>query len=178
MHSTHYLAPHPALPAPIFGEVSVSVAHHAAEGLLLTFHLPVAGLALPTLAAPGPADHLWQHTCCEAFISAANSQHYREFNFSPSRQWAVYDFEAYRQRIDQAAALTGPTIACRQGEDCLILTAGLAPQLLPPTPFQLGLCAVLETLAGEKSYWALVHPAPQPDFHRRESFLLSIPATP
>jgi hypothetical protein len=37
-----------------------------------------------------------------------------------------------------------------------------------------GLSCVLDHLDGQKSYWALVHPGPQPDFHHSDSFLLKL----
>jgi hypothetical protein len=42
--------------------------------------------------------------------------------------------------------------------------------------WQIGLTAVIETATGEKSYWALHHPAEKPDFHHRGGFALSLPA--
>jgi len=34
---------------------------------------------------------------------------------------------------------------------------------------------VIRTVTGKTSHWALVHPGPRPDFHRRDGFTLSIP---
>ena len=41
-------------------------------------------------------DDLWQHTCFELFIGAKNDAEYYEFNFSPSGEWAAYEFRNYR----------------------------------------------------------------------------------
>jgi hypothetical protein len=38
-----------------------------------------------------------------------------------------------------------------------------------------GVCAVIRTTAGGTSHWALAHPGPRPDFHRREGFALILP---
>ena len=40
-----------------------------------------------------------------------------------------------------------------------------------------GLTAVIETLDGAISYWALAHPAEKPDFHHPDSFILILPET-
>jgi hypothetical protein len=41
---------------------------------------------------------------------------------------------------------------------------------------ELAVGAVIKTVKGGTSHWALVHPGPRPDFHRRDGFALSIPA--
>jgi hypothetical protein len=38
--------------------------------------------------------------------------------------------------------------------------------------WRLGLAAVVEDAAGGKSYWALRHPRPTPDFHDAAGFVL------
>jgi hypothetical protein len=38
-----------------------------------------------------------------------------------------------------------------------------------------GVCAVIKTETGGTSHWALAHPGPRPDFHRREGFALILP---
>src|SRR6185295_4320038 len=43
-------------------------------------------------------DGLWRHTCFEVFV-ATRSRAYREYNFSPSGEWATYAFRSYRKRI-------------------------------------------------------------------------------
>jgi hypothetical protein len=54
---------------------------------------------------------------------------------------------------------------------------------LPANPdgktWQVGLSAVVEaadTIDGGRSYWALHHPAPHPDFHQRAAFALVLNA--
>ncbi|MFN7900664.1 MAG: DOMON-like domain-containing protein [Synechococcaceae cyanobacterium] len=41
---------------------------------------------------------------------------------------------------------------------------------------QLGVTAVLESVDGAISYWALAHPAPEADFHHRAGFCVQLPA--
>jgi hypothetical protein len=133
------------------------------------------GIRIPTPQPPGAADGLWQHTCCEAFIAAVDGAEYREFNFSPSGQWAAYRFLAYRERDAGFVPPSAPQIDFQRLADGFRLSAQIAPELLPPTGvFQIGLSAVLETAVGGKSYWALAHTAAQPDFHLRPSFTLTL----
>jgi hypothetical protein len=39
---------------------------------------------------------------------------------------------------------------------------------------EVGVTAIVQTKDGNQSYWALTHPAPYPDFHLRESFILAL----
>ena len=39
---------------------------------------------------------------------------------------------------------------------------------------EIAVAAVVKTVKGGTSHWALVHPAPRPDFHRRDGFLLAL----
>ena len=37
-----------------------------------------------------------------------------------------------------------------------------------------GIAAVIKLAGGGLTYWALTHPGPQADFHRRDSFLVEL----
>lgn len=135
----------------------------------------VSKLLIPAPQPPSAADGLWQHTCCEAFVAAADGQEYREFNLSPSGQWAVYRFSAYRERDAEYQPPSAPTIAFQRLSDSFRLDALVARELLPTArQFHIGLTAVIEAAAGGNSYWALAHCAAQPDFHLRQSFSLTL----
>lgn len=132
-------------------------------------------IRIPAIQPGAPAELLWQQTCGEAFIAAANAPEYREFNFSPSSQWAAYRFTDYRSRDEGFQPPIPPLVSSRVLPDGFQLEARLAPELLPDSPnLRLGLTAVIETTEGAKSYWALAHCAPAPDFHLRQSFTLSL----
>lgn len=137
-------------------------------GWLLRYRLEgdIDALALPPPAV-GAADGLWRHTCLEAFVQDGDGPGYHEFNLSPSGQWAVYRFSAERQRVaGDAPPPTGPTITTERSADSLVLQAWLPDALLPARPTAIGLTAVIETLDGRTSHWALHHPrADRPDFH-------------
>jgi hypothetical protein len=133
------------------------------------------GIRVPAPHPPGPADGLWQHTCCELFIAACDDPAYREFNFSPSGQWAAYCFTAYRERDARYRPLVAPQIDLQLFADGFQLDATCCPRHCCPQARcsgQLGLTAVIEAADGSKSYWALAHGAAQPDFHFRQSFTL------
>ncbi|WP_372657568.1 DOMON-like domain-containing protein [Hydrogenophaga sp.] len=180
------LQAHPATPGPAGLSVSVrlSVGNSAvAPSLLLEYHLqgPLEQLRLPAPQPPGMADGLWQHTCLEAFVSTVGETAYREFNFSPSGQWAAYRFSGERLR-DAAAEATGTLpslqVRCRSDAHKLWLAVELPASALPlnsATALQIGLSAVLEDQQGQLSYWALQHPTAGPDFHHRSGFSLRAP---
>lgn len=164
---------HPASPCSLVNALEATVAHGVAGGLKLRYRLTgdIAGLRLPQAAPSGAADELWRHTCFEAFIAATGTSAYREFNFSPSGQWAVYAFADTRRRDESFQPPAAPEITLRRFPDRLELDATLAPELLPEgVNLHLGLTAVIEAADGTLSYWALTHPAAQPDFHLRAGF--------
>lgn len=170
------LSPHPAAPACSELSLTAGVEATPGGGLRLRYVLsgPLALVKLPDDGAPTRADGLWQHTCCEAFVAVPGEAGYREFNFSPSGAWAAYRFSDYRST---AALPLGPvpTIVCRSSADHLLVDVVLDAAWLPrETALSIGLCAVVETTDGVRSYWALAHPAPQPDFHHREGFALRL----
>ena len=172
----HPLLPHAAVTAPGKLNLAAGYAWLTADGLRLSYRLQggMADLRIPAPQQPEQADGLWQHTCCEAFVAEGESSGYREFNLAPSGCWAAYRFTDYRQRDADWRPAAAPRIACRHDKDSLWLTAEIPAALLPSKPTRLGLTAVLETRAGERSYWALRHAAPQPDFHLSASFTLPL----
>ena len=56
----------------------------------------INALVLPAKSEPGRADDLWQTTCFELFLRGEGAA-YREYNFSPSGEWAAYAFDSYRE---------------------------------------------------------------------------------
>jgi hypothetical protein len=171
---------HPATPCPAVRTIEVAATPADDGGLTLNYfvHGDPPGILLPATRPPRICDGLWQHTCCELFIAAGQDpETYREFNFSPSGEWAAYGFTGYRQRDDHFRLTMAPTISIRRHADGFELTATLAASALPADHnLQLGLTAVIEASDGSKSYWALGHHADQPDFHLRQSFSLNLKA--
>ena len=139
----------------------------------------IGKLKVPVAVAPARADGLWQHTCFEAFVRAAQGDAYHEFNFAPSGAWAAYRFDSPRQGMTNAS-LRAPQIETTKTESELILETavdldGIAA--LAVADWRIGLSAVIEEMSGRKSYWALVHPQAKPDFHAPDCFTLELPAS-
>ncbi|MBA3032443.1 MAG: DOMON-like domain-containing protein [Gammaproteobacteria bacterium] len=171
------LAGHPANPACFTQRIDVTPARSATGGLTLGYAVRgrISQLRIPTPHAPASAATLWRHTCCEIFIGTASDPSYREFNFSPSGQWASYDFFDYRQRAPAAPHCPPPQIQVSCMEDLLQLDVMLAPEALPPADaLHIALAVVLEADDGSLGYWALAHPAGPADFHQRGGFMLNL----
>ncbi len=174
---------HPATPAPVVRTLEARAMFQTDGTLALAFRLwgDIARLRIPEELAPERTDLLWEHTCFEAFIGVRGETAYREFNFSPSGQWASYAFADYRQPGADLAEIEPPRITTRRFAGRLELDAILPARALPPNagraPWEIGLCAVVEsadTVDGSHSYWALHHPVPHPDFHHRAAFTLKL----
>ena len=137
----------------------------------------VDALVLAALSAGRRKDGLWRSTCFEMFMRRPGEAGYREFNVAPCGDWAAYRFEGYREgRRDERAVAVGPVDA-RRATGLYLLHAEISfdrPETAP-APLEIGLCAVLETRAGETSYWALAHPPGKPDFHHADGFAYSLP---
>ena len=178
---------HPRTPAPMIRSLDVTLERSDEGALTLIYRLfgDMARLRIPALPSSDRCDGLWEHTCFEAFIACRGNAAYREFNFSPSGQWAVYDFVSTRQPVGFLPPVPAPRIVSQQTEGRLELHVALSPDALPEgtarAELQIGLSAVIEsldTLDDARSYWALAHPGTHPDFHHRESFALTLCATP
>lgn len=177
------LTPHPATPSRAVRAVGGRVSP-VPGGLLVTYVLEgdLDRVRVPETKAPGFADDLWRHTCCEAFVAVRGEPGYCEFNFSPSGEWAVYRFKRPRERQDLDAgcdreALDPHVTVCRSGDrlelDAVMRLDRLSPGCLG-AHVRLGLSAVVEDRDGALSYWALRHPLDAPDFHHPEAFALEL----
>ena len=173
----HPLCCHPGSPCAPVQAVEASARLAKGGGLAVSYHLygDPEQIRIPETMFPSTTDGLWHHTCLEAFVAAVDSPEYREFNFSPSGQWASYRFYASRQRDFGFTPTVAPQIAFQRCADGFRLDVLIAPELLPSgATLNIGLAAVIEARDDSKSYWALTHCAAQPDFHLRESFSLTL----
>jgi hypothetical protein len=137
---------------------------------------PTGSLAIPRRSRPQRSERLWEHTCFEAFISPGTGQRYYELNFSPSTQWAAYEFDGYRQGMRPLALAAPPQITVAATSDELRVTASvdLAPLANAPWPWRVGLTAVVEERLGGLGFYALRHPRDKPDFHDAAGFAVSL----
>jgi hypothetical protein len=137
-------------------------------------------LAVPAAAeSPERKDRLWEETCLELFLGAKGSEGYWEFNLSPAGHWNVYRFASYRKEMREETAFS--SLPFRVGADPkalrLSLDLGLGKILPAGEVVEAGVCAVIRTTTGGTSHWALAHPGPRPDFHRRDGFALTLRPT-
>jgi hypothetical protein len=164
-----YLQCHPATPAGVPLSLTVAVSM-TTTGMQLVYAVAgnCAALRIPPAMKPGPADGLWRHTCLEAFVAVEGDAAYREFNFSPSGQWAIYSFASERVQTSlNVDAAMQPSPHIHSSSEQLTLSALLPWTALPPrgSVLNVALSAVMEEANGQLSYWALQHPCAQPDFH-------------
>jgi hypothetical protein len=176
--SKRRLIPHPDYPAPPV-EIGAKVTYLGTSVLKLEYVAvgAISELRLPAVEEPARTEGLWHHSCFEAFIALSDDRSYVEYNFAPSRQWAVYRFEAYRSGMHEPHLRGAPDIFAQQETPVRYrLTAFVElAWLAADPPKKLGLSAVLEHRSGTKSYWALAHPPGKPDFHHSDCFTLELP---
>lgn len=171
-----FLTPHPETPGPDI-RIAVSVDRPRRQGLSLDFEITgdVAGLRIPGWVRWSRADELWRTTCFEAFIARPEGG-YLEFNQSPSGQWAVYAFDAYRRGMAHQPGVDIRNKLRQHDQTRLLVSAelDLDRMSLGDGPWLLGLSTVIEAADGAISYWALNHPPGKPDFHHPDSFVLEL----
>ena len=158
-------------------DISVSLAKSQDQiSAEFQLHGDTAGIRWPKpLAEAKPGHELWKHTCFELFLAQPNNPEYWEYNFSPSRHWAVYAFKDYRQASPLPATHT-PMIQPPQLSDTAF-TLQVRFDLESPLknkPLIIGVSAIIETTDDQRHYFALKHCGDKPDFHLRESFILEM----
>jgi hypothetical protein len=175
------LVPHPNTPpcgAPF--KLWVNIDHAASLGAVASTNIwfgvgaPASRFILPEPAEePIRAENLWETTCLEAWLRDSDSDAYREWNFAPSGNWAVYDFTSHREGRSEPE-VAAPYIRV---EDNLTWWAiGATIPVEAGVRWALGLSAILEERDGTKSYWALAHPpGDKPDFHDPACFAAYLP---
>lgn len=153
----------------------------------------LASLVVPDQGPGVRRDELWRSTCVEIFVARADGPLYLELNLSPSGDWNVYAFDAYRSGMREARDARAPRLKVeRPGPGSLVYRARLEPEALSdseaskfgeveqilagsePTSLVIGATAVLEYRGERREYWALAHTGAKPDFHLRESFVLRV----
>jgi hypothetical protein len=74
------------------------------------------------------------------------------------------------------ATVTTPVISVSQSASLLEIAAlvSLPEQFTDTARLQMSLTMVIEDQAGRYSYWAARHTTAKPDFHHRDSFVISI----
>lgn len=167
------LVPHPATSPAAVEAVSVTI-QHKEHGLDLVYIVEgdSSRIVVPPPTKPYRTDELWRTTCFELFIRG-EGETYREFNLSPSGQWAAYRFAEYRGEAEMLGLNEPPRIGFSYEPFGFFLLSFVTVDL--GLNARISLCAVIEEVDGTKSYWALAHPPGKPDFHHPDCFVLELP---
>jgi hypothetical protein len=175
-----FLSAHPSTQCDSVQRLDVRLSFQSLGVVTLCYTLrgDMSRIRVGTEGASGSADGLWKHTCFEAFMRPGESSGYYEFNFSPTRQWAVYRFDSYRQGMTPMDLANPPIISTSRAADHLTLQATV------PLPFsadsgaarhtKLALAAVIEEESGRLCYWSGRHPQGKPDFHHSDGFAFEL----
>jgi hypothetical protein len=152
--------------------IEVELRETSRGGLALRYVLDgdIERLLIPPRGEPRRANRLWEHTCFEAFL-AGDGEAYFEYNFSPSGQWALCRFDAYREGMTPVEPARAPRIATEAAPRRLRLDVAVEPALAAQ---RIALAAVVEDADHRLSYWALAHPPGKPDFHHPAAFALKL----
>ena len=178
VHSVHLIR-YPATPCSHVHHIKVKVRVLPKGALEIEYALggEMDNLRIPTDNWLRRAENLWQHTCFEAFFAAPLGTGYFEFNFAPSGEWAMYQFDAYREGMTAIEAAP-PIITTRRTAHDLVMKVVVDLSVLlnfkDYPEVRLALSAVIENSNGELSYWALAHSPGKPDFHHADSFALTL----
>ena len=173
------LTAHPSTPNDDVRSLEVQLRTEEPDIIVFQYSL-VANMSrvrVPLSGAGRRADALWEHTCFEAFVAARDEPGYDEFNFSPSGDWAIYRFSAYREGMSPAEIGRVPEISVRRRDDGLVLVSAVRIGHLADLDvrhLRVALAAVIEDDNGRLSYWGLRHPPGKPDFHHPNGFALEV----
>ena len=173
------LTAHPSTPNDDVQSLKVQLRMEEPDILVFQYSLvaDMSRVRLPASGAGERAEHLWKHTCFEAFVAAQEAPGYHEFNFSPSLDWAIYRFGAYREGMAPAEIACAPEISVHRSKDGIELKSAVRLGHLAGLdvrPLRIALAAVIEDDNGRLSYWALRHPAGKPDFHHPDGFAMDV----
>ena len=149
---------------------------------VLTIHYALHGkiedifLTTPSVI-PTRKEELWKTTCFEFFLAVKDLLQYWEFNLSPSGDWNVYHMDTYRRiGFREETLIQRLQFETQYEMNRFLLNADvdLNSMIQVEQLLEVGVTAVIQTKMGSETYWALTHPAPEPDFHQRESFVLAL----
>lgn len=170
---TYELVPHPTFAPRHVHAVTCRWSPLTDGRLMLRYRVDGCGaLVVPEFRGKGRGDELWRRTCFELFLNDGGGR-YREFNFSPSQQWAAYAFADYRTQTGDHAPLLAPEIAADRGQSIFTTTVFIDRRELLGAQ-SAALSAVIEEEDGRLSYWALGHGGLKPDFHDPACFRIPL----
>jgi hypothetical protein len=174
------LTAHPSTPNDDVRSLEVRLRMEEPDILVFQYSLAadMSRVRVPTSGAGARTDALWKHTCFEAFVAAKDLPGYHEFNFSPSLDWAIYRFGAYREGMSPAEIACAPEVSVHRSDDGIELKSAVRLGQLAGSrdvrSLRIALAAVIENDNGRLSYWALRHPPGKPDFHHPDGFAMEL----
>jgi hypothetical protein len=129
---------------------------------------------------PSRKKGLWENTCLELFVAVKDRDRYWEFNLSPSGDWNVFRFEHYRNERNADKLREEPLVVSlpfrtrrRSGSFLLDMEFDLDNLFRKDQFLEIGIAAIIK-FNKDRTYWALTHCGPIPDFHRRDSFIIKL----
>jgi len=170
------LIPHPSDPESPIKRLLSGCARIAGGAISFRFIAQgeIRQLQIPSDGEGRRRDELWRTTCFEAFLKRPDGG-YLELNFSPSKDWAAYDFSDYRKGMTDSGSIASIEILTDHFEDALMVDTKVRFAanwaLSESGSLAIGLTAVMEDISGRKSHWAILHPAEKPDFHHPDGFV-------
>jgi hypothetical protein len=119
---------------------------------------------------------LWETTCLECFIGLPEAQNYWEFNFAPNGNWNAFALIDYRKGIIEESEITSISIETSRTLSQFALSATIPLGAIVPAhaTLEISITAVIQTQDQGVSYWAIAHCGDAADFHRRDSFILTL----
>ncbi|MDH6100340.1 DOMON-like domain-containing protein [Anabaenopsis sp. FSS-46] len=154
--------------------------HRYANQLTLNYQVigDLKQLVIPRRLSDTPTRHheLWKNTCFEFFLGIKGNPQYWEFNLSPAGNWNVYHFDGYRQGMREETAFNLLPFTTQYQGDSLTLVVDLDLGLVIPREQEIeaAITTVIEDKNSNITYWALTHSGVEPDFHRRDSFMIDL----
>ena len=168
--------PHPGDRAVAAIALTAEISVNREQGLIVNFELQGALdsiLCTEPTSPPQRRDELWRHTCFEVFVQRGAGPGYLEFNFSPSGDWAAYEFQGYRSgRMDYGSSSIAVTRTRFEDVHLMLRTQSQLKPQAEKRDWHLNVAAVIEARDGTLSYWAVRHSRPKPDFHQSAAFCI------
>jgi hypothetical protein len=155
-----------------------TIARHAnALAIRYTLLGRLGEVVIPEPAAmPARKGGLWEETCFEFFFAVRTSPRYWEVNLSPAGHWNVYRFASYRREMEEETVFSSLPFRVERQSDSLSLSLELDVKRIARADqvLEVAISAVLKHKDGSMTYWALTYLGSQPDFHRRDSFIVAL----
>jgi hypothetical protein len=121
---------------------------------------------------------LWETTCFECFIGLPNAVNYWELNLAPNGNWHAFALTDYREGMVNEERIASVVVATDRTVDRFTLSTMIPLNAIirARKPLEMSVTAVIQTQDQAISYWSIAHCGDAADFHRRDSFVLTLDA--